>query len=117
VERRYRLRQDRASISPETFESVSLDDHRRGFAVAMAALLAEFSAYLDRDDADPAADLVGYQQRAVWLSRDELLGMISELRGAIAPRLANPATPDRARYLISPILFPVEKPSAGPEAG
>jgi DNA-binding transcriptional ArsR family regulator len=117
VERRYRLRQDRASISPETFGSVSLDDHRRGFAVAMAALLAEFNAYLDRDDADPAADLVGYQQRAVWLSRDELLGMISELRSAIAPRLPNQATPDRARYLISPILFPVEKPSSGPEAG
>jgi len=57
----------------------------------MAALLAEFNAYLDRDDADPAADLVGYQQRAVWLSRDELLGMISELRSAIAPRLANQA--------------------------
>jgi hypothetical protein len=78
-----------ASISPETFESVSLDDHRRGFAVAMAALLAEFNAYLDRDDADPAADLVGCQQRAVWLSRDELHGMISELRNAIAPRVAN----------------------------
>jgi DNA-binding transcriptional ArsR family regulator len=114
VERRYRLRQDRASISPETFESVSPDDHRRGFAAAMAALLAEFNAYLDRDDADPAADLVGYQQRALWLSRDELAGLISELRAAIAPRLANPAAPDRARYLISPILFPVEKPPAGP---
>jgi hypothetical protein len=28
----------------------------------MAALLAEFSAYLDRDGADPAADSVGYRQ-------------------------------------------------------
>jgi hypothetical protein len=114
---RDRLRQDQASISPETFESVSPDDHQRGFAAAMAALLAEFNAYLDRGDADPAADLVGYQQRAVWLSRDELLDLISELRAAIAPRLDNPATRDRARYLISPILFPVEKPPAGPGAG
>ena len=51
---------------------MSLDEHRRAFPASMAALLAEFSAYLDRDDADPAADLVGYQQRAIWLSRDEL---------------------------------------------
>ena len=72
MERSYRLSQERAAISP-TFESVSLEEHRRAFAASMAALLAEFSAYLDRDDADPAADLVGYQQRAIWLSRDELL--------------------------------------------
>ena len=58
-------------------------------------------------------DLVGYQQRAIWLSRDELVALIGELSAAIGPRLANPATPDRARYLISPILFPVEKPSPG----
>jgi DNA-binding transcriptional ArsR family regulator len=117
VERRYRLRQDRATISAETAGSLSLDDHRRGFAVAMAALLAEFNAYLGRDEANPAADQVGYRQHAVWLSRDELLAMISELRGAIAPRLANPPTTDRAQYLLSPILFPIEEPSAEPEAG
>jgi DNA-binding transcriptional ArsR family regulator len=110
VERRYRLRQDRASVSPETFNSVSREDHRRAFAAAMAALLAEFNAYLDHDDADPPADQVGYQQRGVWLTRDELLGMITGLRHAIAPLLDNPATPDRTRYLVSPILFPAEKP-------
>ena len=117
MERRYRLRHDRASINLETFESVSLNDHRRGFAAAMAALIAEFNAYLDRDHANPAADLVGYRRHAIWLSRDELLEMISELRRAIAPRLANQATPDRARYLVSPILFPMEQPSSTADAG
>ncbi|WP_433425403.1 helix-turn-helix domain-containing protein [Microtetraspora malaysiensis] len=117
VERRYRLRQDRAAIDAETAESLTLDDHRSGFAAAMAALIAEFNAYLDRDRADPAADLVGYRQHAVWLSHDELLEMIGEMRRAIAPRLANPPGPGRARYLISPIQFPVEEPPADPEAG
>jgi hypothetical protein len=83
----------------------------------MTALLAEFNAYLDRDHADPAADLVGYRQHAVWLSRDELLDMISQLRHAIAPRLANPPTPDRTQYLLSPILFPIDEPPADPQAG
>ncbi len=33
----------------------------------------------------------------------------------IAPRLANQPTPERARYLLSPILFPVEQPPAATE--
>jgi DNA-binding transcriptional ArsR family regulator len=117
MERHYQLRQDRATIDTAMIESLTLDDHRRGFAVAMTALLAEFNAYLDRDHADPAADLVGYRQHAVWLSRDELLEMISQLRHAIAPRLANPPTPDRTQYLLSPILFPIDEPPADPQAG
>ncbi|MFI2264343.1 hypothetical protein [Streptomyces tubercidicus] len=60
VERRYRLRRERAVIDADTAASVSVADHRRVFAVAMATLLAEFNAYLDREGADPTADLVGY---------------------------------------------------------
>ncbi|WP_328518718.1 helix-turn-helix domain-containing protein [Kribbella sp. NBC_00359] len=110
VERRFRLRQGRASISAEQLEQLTVDDHRRGFAAAMAALVAEFNAYLDDEDADPLADLVGYRQHGVWLSRDELLQLIEGMRTAILPVLANEATPDRKRYLLSPILFPVEDP-------
>jgi hypothetical protein len=117
VERRYRLRQDRASIDPGTLRSLSLADHRRGFAVAVAALVAEFNAYLDREGADPANDLVGYRQHGIWLNRDELNAMISEMRDAIAPRLGNPPATDRTRYLLSPILFPSEEPPADPDAG
>jgi DNA-binding transcriptional ArsR family regulator len=114
VERHYRLRRDRASIDPAAVASMSAEDHRRGFAVAVAALVAEFDAYLDRGDADPSADPVGYRQHAIWLSRDELVAMVGELRAAILPRLANPAAPGRTRYLLSPILFPSEPPATDP---
>jgi DNA-binding transcriptional ArsR family regulator len=114
VERRYRLRQDRAVIDPDA--PLSREDHRRGFAAATAALIAEFDAYLDRDGSEPAADLVGYRQHAVWLSEGELLELIAGMRAAIAPRLANGPAPGRAQYLLSPILFPIEPPAAGPEA-
>ncbi|WPW32777.1 helix-turn-helix domain-containing protein [Streptomyces atratus] len=110
VERRYRLRRDRAGINTDTANSLSLDDHRSAFAAALAVLTAEFTAYLDRDTADPVADLVGYRQHAVWLSPGELHGMIDGMREAIAPHLANEPSPDRTQYLISPILFPVEAP-------
>jgi DNA-binding transcriptional ArsR family regulator len=108
VERHYRLRQDRASIDPATAASLSPDDHRRAFATAVATLIAEFNAYLGRENTNPATDPVGYRQHAVWLTGDELTAMIKELREVIVPRLANPPTPDRTRYLLSPILFPSE---------
>ncbi|MDQ0956813.1 DNA-binding transcriptional ArsR family regulator [Streptomyces sp. B4I13] len=110
VERRYRLRRDRAGITTDTANSLSLDNHHSAFAAALAVLTAEFTAYLDRDTADPVADLVGYRQHAVWLSPGELHGMIDGMREAIAPHLANEPSPDRTQYLISPILFPVEAP-------
>jgi DNA-binding transcriptional ArsR family regulator len=112
VERVYRLRPDRAAITSESGAAPSLDDYWRVFATALAVLTAEFRAYLDREDADPPADLVGFRQHAIWLSREELEQLITELRQAIAPRLANQPTPGRARYLLSPILFPMEQPPA-----
>jgi DNA-binding transcriptional ArsR family regulator len=107
VERTYRLHRERAVIDAEAVASATLDDHRRTFAVAMATLIAEFNAYLDRDNTDPVADSVGYRQHALWLSQDELAEMINDLRAAILPKLRNEPTPDRTQHLLSPILFPI----------
>ena len=112
VERQYRLRQDRAIIDADALEALSAEDYRRGFAAAIAILVAEFNTYLQKDNVDPTADLVGFRQHAIWLSRDELIEMIGELRSAIAPRLTNPQSPVRAQYLLSPILFPFEDQTA-----
>jgi DNA-binding transcriptional ArsR family regulator len=114
VERHYRLHEHRAGIDPATARSLSKDDHRRAFTIAMATMVAEFDAYLDRDDTDPSTDPVGYRQHAVWLDDDELRTLLADLREAILPRLANTADAGRTRYLLSPILFPGEVP---PDAG
>ncbi|WP_067962854.1 helix-turn-helix domain-containing protein [Nocardiopsis trehalosi] len=110
VERRYRLRNDRASIDADTAASLSRGDHRRLFTTALAVLAAEYETYLGNDEADPAADQVGYRQHAVWLSPGELDQMIDGMRMAIAPHLPNEPTPDRTQYLISPIHFPITPP-------
>lgn len=109
VERHYRLRAERAGIDTEQIAALTKDDHRVGFAAATAALQAEFAAYLEDQDSDPAADLVGYRQHAVWLSREELRTLIEGLRAAILPALHNEATAERAQYLLSPILFPIDQ--------
>jgi hypothetical protein len=75
----------------------------------MATLLAEFNAYLDRADADPTADLVGYRQIPLWLSKDELTDLIGQVSDAIMAAAANQPAADRSLHLVSPILFPIEQ--------
>jgi len=107
VERSYRLRRERAAVDADRVKAASLDDHRRAFATAMAVLLAEYNSYLDSPAADPYADLVGYRQHAVWLTPEERLALIGELRTAIVPVLGNEPAPGRTQHLLSPILFPL----------
>ena len=76
----------------------------------MAALLAEFNAYLDREHADPIADSVGYAPIPLWLSQDELAELIGQVRDALLAQRDNEPTPDRGLYLARPILFPIGEP-------
>ncbi len=118
VERRYRLRRDRPVIGPEGAASMSLEDHRRGFAAAMAVLIAEFNSYLDREGSDPIADSVGYRQGTLWLSPGELAGMAGEMLGILQARVDNQPSPDRTPYLLSAILFPTgHPPDVQPDSG
>ncbi|MBO0852355.1 MAG: helix-turn-helix domain-containing protein [Nocardia sp.] len=112
VERHYRLHPERAVVDAATAATATIDDHRRVFATAMAVLIAEFNAYLARDDADPANDLIGYRQHALWLNSDELESLITDMREVLIPRMSNQPTPERARYLVSPILFPASRQPA-----
>jgi hypothetical protein len=73
----------------------------------MAALVAEFNTYLDRGQADPQADSVGYRQLPLWLDREELAALVAEVTAAIARRAGNGPTASRRLYLLSPILFPI----------
>ena len=110
VERHYRLRRDKVMIDPEAGKAMSLDDHRHGFTAAMAAMLAEFNAYLTRPGADPAADAIGYRQGTVWLSSEEHAELTGEVRAVFAARWGNQPAPGRRPYLASAIMFPTGNP-------
>jgi len=62
------------------------------FAAAMAALLAEFNPYLDREHADPTADSVSYRQGTLWLSQVELADLISQIGSALVSKRDNSPT-------------------------
>jgi hypothetical protein len=82
----------------------------------MAVLIAEFSAYLDRDGADPVSDGVSYRQGTLWLSSGELAELTRKMLGVLQDSLANTPAPGRAPYLLSPVLFPIAQPLP-PESG
>ncbi len=108
VERSYRLSATRPAIEPERVAAMSLDDHRAAFLASVAALVAEFEAYLEAGHADPAADSVGYRQLPVWLDAGEVEGLARQMTALIEAVRANRPGPGRRRYLLSPIFFPVE---------
>jgi len=108
VERRYRLREERTRVAAEVGKAMSREDHRRAFGGAMAALIAEFNAYIARKDAKPFDDMVGYRQGTVWLTRGEIATLIQEIRGALATRLTNPPGTGRRPYMLSTIFFPID---------
>lgn len=108
VERRYRVRRDRASIGPEAAAAMSVADHRLGFAAAMAALLGEFNTYLDRKGANPFKDSVSYRQTTFWLTEEELTGLVGEMRNLFMKLIQNVPSEERKPYRASLILFPTE---------
>jgi len=109
VERRYRLRDERARVDAEVGKEMSREDHRRAFGGAMAALIAEFNAYIGRKDAKPFDDMVGYRQGTVWLTQGEIAALIREIGGALAAHMANPPAPGRRPYMLSTIFFPIDE--------
>jgi DNA-binding transcriptional ArsR family regulator len=108
VERTYRLHSARTAMDLDTMAAMSIDDHHRGFAAAIAALLAEFNVYLGREGADPLADSVSYRQFPLWLSDAEKTEFLEELVAAIRARIDHGPSPERRRHLLSTILFPTD---------
>jgi DNA-binding transcriptional ArsR family regulator len=107
VERRYRLYRPRALIDVDAAASMTIEEHRYGFAAAMAALVAEFNTYLNEGHADPTADQVGYRQIPLWLSQDEGAALISQIHTILLSIMDNQPGPGRRLHLLSPILFPI----------
>jgi DNA-binding transcriptional ArsR family regulator len=113
VERRYRLRRDRVAIEAGVGKSMSLDEHRRLFTASVAALIAEFEAYLAREHASPFDDSVSYRQTVRWLDEEELAAVIEGVRQALTGIGASEPSPGRMPYVMSTILFPAEVRAEG----
>jgi DNA-binding transcriptional ArsR family regulator len=113
VERRYRLREERTLISAETAATISNEGHRRAFAASIAAIMAEFGAYLDREGSNPVRDSVSYRQFTLWLTPAEVASLVAEILDVLKARAIHRPSPGRTAHLLSTILFPIGPRSKG----
>lgn len=86
---------------------MSPEDHRRSFSAAVAAMLAEFNAYLDSPGAAPVHDAVGYRHFTLWLDDEEKARAIAEMQAWLVALAKLPPAPGRRPHLLSTILFPL----------
>ncbi len=110
VERSYVLLVERASVSADDARSMSYEQHRTGFLTFMAGLVADFDRYLSGDRVDLARDLAGYRQAAFYATDDETARLVSQIRAAFAPLLAQQPAPGRRRRLLTTVLLPTGEP-------
>ena len=90
------------------------DDHRHAFMVFLAGLLGDVDRYIDAGDVDLVADGAGYRTIGLWLTRDELTEMVTEIGAAVQARAGNGPAPGRTRRLLSTVLIPAPVPAARP---
>ena len=105
VERTYVLRAA-LSGSPDDLASWTPEDHRRAFYGYVAALLADFERYLDQERVDLERDGAGYRMAGLWMTDAERTELTRGFLSLLEPYLANPATPDRRRWILRTIVNP-----------
>jgi hypothetical protein len=76
-------------------------------------LLAEFNAYLDRPSSDPNAEMSAFRRAAVWLTRAELTELQDMILKWMQANQDNGPSPGRSKYLVTPIVFPIEEGGGG----
>jgi DNA-binding transcriptional ArsR family regulator len=106
VERTYTLRLFAAQIQPGEARAMTLDEHAQAFMTYIAGLLADFDRYVASAPADPVSDGADYRVGAMWLTDDELAGLLRDLRAVFGPRLANAPGKGRRRRMIYTVLLP-----------
>ena len=92
--------------------AMTREDHARAFTAFMSTLLADFTRYLGREDADPLADGVGYRELVLHLSDAEFASFAREMSALIAPLLANEPGGDRRARMLATVVMPVDGPHA-----
>lgn len=106
VEKVYTVSTDVANLTAKDLAKATRDDHLRYFMTCMAALLDQFERYLQRDEIDLQADMVGYRTTPLYLSDAELQTLLEQINQLLIPVLQNQPTPERRRRLLSTLLIP-----------
>jgi DNA-binding transcriptional ArsR family regulator len=85
-------------------------DHLRYFTTFVAGLIASFTRYTKRPDANVVRDRVAYRQRTLFLTDKELTTLIDDLEARFDREEDDPANPERRPHVISWVILPESQP-------
>lgn len=111
TERTYVLRTSAASVDLDELEKMTTAQYREMFLAFVAGLIGDFDRYLDRGDADLQRDGVSFRLAGIWLTDEEMKELAHDFIRVIQPRLANPPTSARKRWIFGSIFLPGEEAS------
>lgn len=107
VERTLALAEGAGSFEPEDIADVAPDELLDYFVRVMAGLIGDFARYLERDDADPEADRVGFRQVPIWLTDEEFQTFARAFGELVSVAHGNDPV-GRRRRLLTTVVLPVE---------
>lgn len=108
TERSLRLREERASVDPD---SLAHDDDalRAGFLAYLASLAAMLDDYVAAPHGSLHDDLVSFRQLAVHATDDEWLQVLHGIRAAVEPLATRTSAPEGARRrVLATVSLPVD---------
>lgn len=106
VEKVYRLPEMGAEISREELEQASEEDHLTYFVKFAINLIGEYGRYLQSGNIDLYRDGVSYRQYSAWLTEEENLQVLREIKEILVKAAQNKPEGNRRRRLISVTAFP-----------
>ncbi len=93
-------------MTAEEIKKASRQDHLNFFFSFLSNLLGDYDKYLQRKNIDLEKDGVSYRQVSLFLSDEELVELLTELRKPMLKALENEPTPERKLRTISTIVIP-----------
>src|SRR6476620_3822437 len=104
VARTYALSVSDAQLADEDLENMTPEDHRHAFRAFLAGIRADVDRYIDSGEVDLVADGAGYRTIGLWLTRDELTEMVTEIGAVVRARAGNTPGPGRIRRMLTTVL-------------
>jgi len=106
IEKVYMLPEKGAEISVEELQQSSPDDHMTFFMNYLASIIGEYGRYIHRSNVDLVKDGVSYRQFSAYLTEEENLKMLYDIRDIVKKAMENEPNEHRRKRFISVIDFP-----------
>ncbi|MCM3768794.1 helix-turn-helix domain-containing protein [Neobacillus niacini] len=97
------------TISPDEMNKMSKEEHMGFFIKFIANLMGEYERYLSKEQIDLLADGVSFRQTSLFLTDEEFVEFINDLRMVYAKAAQNKPEKGRRKRTVATIMIPEEK--------